>query len=539
METLAIRKKHYLFILFALMTLACKSTQDMTLNLERSNSQEGFLVVETFVNSKRIAGPLTKWTEIHLRKLSKDQTASFKIIASESELGRSLFVGNLSPGQYYISYLKSTAIIDKKIEGSLRIPEVFGTFEIKKGFVTNLGTIIFHPIKFQSIFTNELPDHIFTRIENQHLTNKLKENVSGSININEDVLSWQENEVSEFYFPKALDKVLNEPAMSARAFRVKGQRGNLILAKLGSFFYKSDNKEVWEKYRLNSFSTLLSFVELDNKKWLFGGENGMLQVFDLETNEFKKVIPPDYKSSIYDLGYLKIGRYYLITFKDDEYKLYFFDPQSFEYALKKTFKKKKHKEGIIDSSRPIIVDVSTNNFDVFINSKRYRFDVADNWSEEKSRELLYSFKQPNGITIANPVMRLFSGNESMYSLNDGISWQKTKRTIFSNDYLVSSLYFQSDSILIQVKEPTAAFFVRRPIKSITKVLISNDLGESWKEISSIPLGCNCVLNTISTDKSIYVLCESGDIIVSENGGLTWEKDFVHQLNANHKELLMD
>ncbi len=34
----------------------------MTLNLGKSNSQEeGFLVAETFINSNRIAGPLTKY----------------------------------------------------------------------------------------------------------------------------------------------------------------------------------------------------------------------------------------------------------------------------------------------------------------------------------------------------------------------------------------------------------------------------------------------------------------------------------------------
>lgn len=521
--------KYFCLIFIFTGITSCTPTANVSYSLLTvSPPENGFFVMEILVNFKRIAGPLKEWTEIHLQKVTEEKPESYKVVALKSEFGKSFFIGNLPPGEYRFNFLKSEIRTTARFEGYSKIPDDFGSFEIKKGEITNLGTMIFHPVEFISLFQSEIPYHKLARVRNKSLIDRFNAAVSQNQFHYDEALGWKHNEQIEFSNEAELEEVLKNPEKTSKVFRLKEQSGSLILAKLGSFFYNSNNSGIWKRHSLHSLYPLLSFVELSKEKWLFGGENGLLHLYNPLTEQVRRIAPPDQKASVFELGYLKIGKYYLITLKDDIYKFYFFDPATYTYSLEKTFNKKLHSPGIIDSSKPVVVDVNGYSFDIFINKERHTFNSGiHDWNVQKDKELLYSHSQLNGITVANPLQVLLKNNTLLFSLDEGLSWTDTKATIYSTDYLLSTVYIASDSTLIQVKDPTPIFGVNSEKNSRSSVLVSEDLGETWDTISSVPLGCNCVLNTISSDSSIYVLCENGDIIVSGDGGVEWEKEHIY------------
>src|SRR5690606_29979644 len=150
------------------------------------------------------------------------------------------------------NFMKSEINTGTRIEGYTKIPDDFASFEIKKGQVTNLGTMIFHPVEFLSLFQSEMPYHRLALVRNKSLFDRFNATVSQKKNYYDEALGWKHNEKTALSNELELEEVLKNPEKTSKVFRLKKQIGSLMLAKLGSFYYNSYNSGIWKRYSLHS-----------------------------------------------------------------------------------------------------------------------------------------------------------------------------------------------------------------------------------------------------------------------------------------------
>jgi hypothetical protein len=173
--------------------------------------------------------------------------------------------------------------------------------------------------------------------------------------------------------------------------------------------------------------------------------------------------------------------------------------------------------------------ISGDRLVVIADNSRILLDDRGNiLNEEKSDRFEIFKRQPNGISMAVPGALY---RAQVYSLDNGETWHDAPRD-WPNE---SDRLFQNGAVLmlqdgrsmaLSYKGYAHEFAKRIVFEEQPRLRISNSDGkiERWGE--KVEAHCWRLLPEISVQQRIFALCQGGGLIVTEDGGETWNEDFV-------------
>lgn len=204
----------------------------------------GLVVAETIINGTRIVGRVRYWREIVLWRVNYEgEDDTFTIKSLSYSFSTQVYAGVIPAGTYRIGMLY-TFLQNSEMSYSARAfaPPAIGTFDVKDGQVTNLGTILYQPFQDRSRIENSYPDYAITRISNDELLQMsgfLNSEIVEKILASASILGWNADDYDEERRTAA--RLIKNAALSTKMHRLVD--GGYLLSGLYGGLYSLHDGE--------------------------------------------------------------------------------------------------------------------------------------------------------------------------------------------------------------------------------------------------------------------------------------------------------
>jgi hypothetical protein len=519
-------------MLFRLVTLlltvtllgACATVPNKSIENLQGEIPEGsgLVVAETLNNGTRIVGRINYWTEIVLwRQNYEGEDDTFSIGSLSYSLSTQAYMGVVPAGTYRIGLLYAFLQLgDMSVSGRAIVPPAMGTFEVKAGQVTNLGTILYQPFQDRSWIEDEYPDYAMTRIANEKLWSAAglaNPEVAAKIDASAPILGWNPDRFDAerdmaAQLMKAAALPTNMHALSDGGFLLTGLYGGLYSFRDGD----------WRNHSMRSRYKVTDAVELPDGRLLVGSELGRLSVSGPLGEEPRDVPIAQGLKHVIDIDLSSGGQAYVMTFADDEYQIRQYVADTESLSLLKSLPK--GSEGLFGMSSAVLVG-TTDGVAVFMDKIVHRYDeVTKQWSSAEADEFITLYRQLDGYISGIPHSSWSGAKPLLYSADDGNTWTalQEKSSIFGASR--SPTYRFGDGELIRTGEDVDINFFKKSIaKNEVPVLSTTDDGVNWTPVGTVRRGCITIVVEASTDELLHILCTDGGTLSSQDRGRTWRQ----------------
>ena len=570
--------------------IACSSTQIQSTHISTNKQLEpgkGVLAVQVINNSERLALWHKGWTEVivfrtdNMEQLEQqaidkakakhkgskpfdpkkvDWEPEFYTLTPHDQgvIDSQIFVGTIPQGEYIISSLYAY-YNGGDFSSWLSMPVMFsaGKFKVEEKKLTSLGSVVFQPllnIKEKSFWSNKSSQKAYvTRVEKQQdlksFILKHYPNLANQLQL-EQILDWNSDELDEFR--GKLSDLSRSNAYGNNTIALTKLGKNVITSKFGLLKWQ-DNQGAWHKTNLDTNSQLTAAIEIDNKV-VVGGELGQVFISDNLNASWQRYQPISPKEAISWFGKSNDNYYYAMTQSASEFVVYQIKDIKSIWEKLASFKRKS--KGIWVQNGGLFPFINGENQISIINdNKLYTYsDNTKKWTQTKTTSLVDMTQLASGTLVGVEVSQWDGVGDQVVSLDYGQTWLDVNR------YLSLWGDFKLDrSLPIVLKDNTVVSIGRKKSaqngKSKTTLkIISTDAKQvsdkkSWTFHHAPKDNCHTMLPNISQQSTVYMLCDQGQIVATDNFGETWQEvvsidvstmqqtyvDMIEQLNKENKE----
>ena len=499
----------------------------------------GLVVAETITNGERIVGPVRYWTEIVLWRVDYDgEDDTFSIDSLSYSLSTQAYMGLVPEGTYRVGMLYAFLQLgDRSFSARALAPPAIGTFEVRAGHVTNLGTFLYQPFQDRNWIDTEYPDYAMTRIPDDDLWESAKlanPHIAAQIDADYPVLGWNPDGYDAIRNDAA--RMIKEAALPTRIHALAD--GSFLFSGLLGGLYSLRDGAV-QNFSLDDNYKITDVVELSNGQFLIGGELGKLGT-SMPLGENVKYMPMEQRlAHILDIDRSGSGQAYVLSLTNDGYGIYQYDVDKGSLSFLKKLHKKKIgfiERGYIayveDIRHPNLIG-TPEGIAIYFDKLVFRYDEqADQWSESEALEFNTMYQQRDGYITGTPYSSWSGTMPLRYSADGGLNWTESDETggIFGGGASQEPTYRFSDGEFIRTGEDVDInFWTESEVLDEVPILSSTDNGVNWAPVGSIPRGCVTIAVESSRDELVHILCNNGAAISSTDRGRSWSESFAPRI----------
>ena len=470
----------------------------------------GIVIAETLSNSKYIPRAPTGWDELVFWRLEEEsENSTFSIKRIPEYKTKYQYAGHLPQGKYALGMLYYSHNTDSYSEYvRALVPPVIGVFEVKPLEITDLGTIYYHPFKDPHWLDDTVPSYSITRNKNSNLNGFIKSKypkVYNQLKLSSPTLGW---------IPDSFDEIrgnaLELMKISEHVSNLYVFKENIFLAgNNGGLYINKNNK--WSRKETNVGSKVSEIHELNGSFW---GVSDNRELFLIDSN-LRSISKSNFINNEPVKNILNINDNLFVVTYVDEIEINIYQINS-EFSIAKLRSLKVAEMPSKVKYHALNVYSTSNYLNIVQHKNQYSYNVTtNNWSYTEIDGIFGAKYIENG-TLFVMESDSWSGYKKMkFSLDDGKNWTKTSITTVD-------VYRDSQGTLYYLdKGHNLSFGAKEKILKRVPFYSSTDNGQTWQEASTLPRLCNGFITEQSTDDSFFIICESGDVLKSENKGKDW------------------
>ncbi len=504
---------------------------DSSVASKRSGLPEGsgLVIAETSNNSRRITGYVDHWKELFLwRQNYEGEDDTWRITALDQSHTTQTYMGVVPAGTYRVGVLRTEERMgDITYYAYARVPRGLGTFEVRAGGVTNLGTIVYHPFQARHRAEEAYPDYAITRFANGDLVRiarTLYPEFMTETDSEEPVSGWLSDSFGEVRQETA--RLIKNAAVPMDMHLLRDGR-HLLTGSIGALYVL--DKGQWQNRSLSHNYEITGLVELPSGELLIGSEFGRLTIGELD-GAFRDIPMGGQPRHVIDVVASDAGEAYVVSDVIDSYEIHQYQPASRSVSLLKVLPKRGASIWSMHIPRPAVIG-TTNGIAAFIDKKVHRFDeTSDSWSTDEAAEFYALHEQPDGTVTGIPGHFWTGVAPIHYSEDDGRTWAATRAEesllfVGIGSWAFRPPYRFGDGEIIRTARDQR-FSLRKweyEATDFAPVMSTTDDGAAWTQIGSVPSSCLDIAAEASTDDRVYILCDDGRAIVSADRGRNWQE----------------
>ena len=554
-----------LFLLISVLFLtACNSTIKNT-KIDKNKSLDvnhGVVGVQIINNAEQLTPPHRDWTEVIVVRIDNFEDKKQKAVAMakskaktkdkdsinkdnvdwepdvyslsptrEGLIDSQVFIGSMPEGSYIISSLYSyydggdyTSWLNMPVDHST------GVFKVKKGQLTNLGSVVFQPllnVQQKSFWVQKSSQKAYvTRLDaQQKLSTFLLSNypnLAESLDLS-TVHLWEKDELDRFR--SNLSKLSRQNAYGKTAMPLTIHGKGVIASKFGQIKWQ-DQQGQWHQLDLNTNSQLAAVLETDDQL-MIAGERGEIFMANSWLGEWKQVSRVSANEAITWFGKGE-NSFFVMTQSIDEFNIYQFASLQSDWVKLRSFKRKTDRLlSAFGHLFPIMT--KSGQLSVLNDNKLFEFNPhTSSWSEQISTRMSAVSQLANGYLVG--IERSYWGaGEQVISLDSGKTWLTVNRDLMAFDDHETQrslpVVFSDGTVVTLGRKKTKAKDkrnLRGELKVISTTLEQAENNKSWSYHGNAVPECETLLAQISSADEIYFLCDKGDVIFTQDLGQSWQ-----------------
>jgi hypothetical protein len=507
-------RKLFASLVFCLALTACETIPSAGIDDKSAMrpANAGAMAVQVFNNSRYIGVGLTLWDELFVVELKPNaELIRVPMLANAAEAS-SVFVAALPPGRYRLVGLGAFAASGNvRYSANVGLDLYLGTFSVREGELTNLGTLITQPlestangIKFVAARTNDVRD------VQQQAIERLSAN---GLNIKAMTQGFEPDPFQPLH--DALAREFKNRGLPRDAIRLQGGTELLAFGRLGRIHIRREMG--WQSQDLPTNAEMYAGLQTRAGTVWLGGENGTLVRLDATLKQAEKSQPFASDVVVTHLNVLPNGTLIATLRTKTEWQWHSGDKDGKNW--RKEYAVQRKNPGYFFSTNAVHTLVRDNEYLAYNEKLLLRRTVNAEWrAEPTTREWLQLKLQPNQWLLGQPY-EVWNGADAIQLSRDlGKTWlsnQQTKSTKWGMFKRVQVAYVFDDQTLLVQTSKFGNYELSRvgPKGEITA------LGGATGE-------CSNFMPHISVDQSIYFGCDSGNLLLSRDRGATYSVDFV-------------
>ncbi|MFA3791937.1 hypothetical protein AB6T38_12535 [Aliiglaciecola sp. SL4] len=459
---------------------------------------------------------------------------------SQGVVDSQLFAGSMPEGQYLIASLYSF-YSDGNMSSWLSMPVYAsaGTFNVKAGEFTNLGSLVFQPllnIKETSFWSNRSSSKAYvTRLsDTENLENFIIEhfpNLASSVNFAQP-LGWEEDKFAQFR--DKLSRLSRNNAYGSQALILQEHRQRAVASKFGQL-HVVNNDNSWSQINLPTNGQLTSVIEL-NGKILVGSERGQVFVSDSLQGSWTATQPVSATESIIWFGKAK-DTLFAVTASAKKHFFYSINKEDLSWHHIGDFERKNPNDFWVQNGGLFPILTAEGQLRVLNDNKLYDFDANTNqWSSVKSLPMVQVAQLENGVLVGLEVSQWDGVGDQAVSFDYGQNWISLSRSLktFGDNGTDRSLPFVLDNkTLITLGRPDKTV---KQLQIISTTSNGEDVSrKDWVMRGTAKADCEIALPKLTHGQRIYFLCDQGQIVSTHDFGQTWNTDVAMDIAAMQGE----
>lgn len=450
------------------------------------------------------------------------------LAVNQGTVDSQLFVGSMPKGTYMISTLYSF-FTNGDMSSWLTMPVMFsaGRFDVESNYVSDLGTVVFQPllsIKEKSFWSSSSKSKAFvTRVtEQQNLSDFVLSHYPAiEAGLRKDkVLTWEDDGLDSFR--AQLGELSRQNAYAAKAVRMNESAVGALASKFGQLrLLKSDG--TWKHIDLPTNSQVSAVFEKDDNI-IIGGERG--QLFTLQKGKWVVSHPVSAKEAIVWFG-KGDGINFAMTSSAKRYTSYTFDRIDDVWKKIGTFNKKNPNDWLVQNGGLFPFVTKAGKLRVLNDNKLYDFD-GEQWVNKKSTSMRNLAQLESGILVAVEVSQWDGVGDQVFSVDDGDTWTTIERrlNLFGDTKTDVSLpgYTTSKGLVTLGRIKPKGKGKVSGLKILTTDIENSTNRNDWAVHGDAKEGCHSFLPQLTHNDRLYFLCDQGQIVSTDDFGLTWNVD---------------
>ena len=545
-------------IILLMLITACSSTSIKSTSIESNkplSPNSGIIAVQIVNNTDQLARWHQKWTEVIIFRSDNFDEIKQKAIEkakakhkgtkpfdpnkvewdpeyytltphSQGVLDSQIFLGTVPEGEYMISTLYSyynggdfSSWISMPVLGSA------GSFKVEQKKLTNLGSVVFQPllnIKENNFWSNRSSFKAYVTKVNQQQDLKAfilehYPNLANQLDLTTE-LNWIADSFETFR--TELSELSKHNAYGATGAYLSEHGKNIILSKLGNVRVQ-DSDGQWKTINLNTNSQLASVIELKGELAI-GGELGQVFVGHPSKPNWTVHKPISAKEAIVWFG-SNGTTHYAATQSASQFQVYTFTDVTKDWTKFGTFKRKSSGVWVQNGGLFPFID-DQGNLSVINDNSRYVYDNSTKkWSKLKSPSLVSMAQLQNGALVAVDVSQWDGIGDQIVSRDYGKSWQTVKRPLYKGSSVEGTMPIIMGDKVISVGRKKS----KRKTELYELSIVSADAeniskSKTWSFHHPIKETCTTLLPNLSQRETIYMLCDQGEVVASNDLGKNWE-----------------
>ncbi|UJF22581.1 hypothetical protein [Shewanella sp. OMA3-2] len=550
-----------ILVISLLLLSACNSTIKNT-HIDKNQTLDvnhGVVGVQVINNSDALAVNHKGWTEVIVVRLDNMEVRKQQAIDKAKEkknysidqprfdwkpdfysltptqeglIDSQIFIGSMPDGRYMISSLYSFYNGgDYTSWLTMPVDVMAGIFTVKKGQLTNLGSIVFQPllnVQEKSFWSQQSSKKAYvTRLNTLRAIDSFLfthyPNLANSLNL-DNVLTWEKDTLDSFRSELSTLSRQNAYGKTAMPLSIHGK--SVIASKFGQLKWQ-DKQDKWHQVNLATNSQLAAILETEDMI-MVAGERGEIFTAKDWQQAWTPVSRVPATEAIIWFGAGK-SSYYAMTQSSNEYSAYKFSSLASDWQKLTSFQRNTNNFlTVIGNVFPIIT--KSGQLSVLNDKKLFQHDlITDTWKEIRTDSMLAIASLPTGDLAGVEVSQWDGIGDQVISQNSGESW------ISINRYLKSFADGEAEkSVPLMLADGTVLTLGREGLKSTngkrasselkiisTHISTANDK-KSWQYHGFAKSDCETLLAQISSKEELYFLCDKGDIVFTKDFGMTWQ-----------------
>jgi hypothetical protein len=550
-----------ILLISLLLLSACNSTIQNT-RIDKNQTLDvnhGVVGVQVINNSDALAVNHKGWTEVIVVRLDNMEVKKQQAIDKANEkkhdlideskvdwqpdfysltptqeglIDSQIFIGSMPDGRYMISSLYSFYNGgDYTSWLTMPVDAMAGIFTVKKGQLTNLGSIVFQPllnVQEKSFWSQQSSQKAYvTRLNTLRAIDSFLfthyPNLSNSLNL-DNILTWEKDALDGFRSELSTLSRQNAYGKTAMPLSIHGK--SVIASKFGQLKWQ-DKQEKWHQVNLATNSQLAAILETE-QQIMVAGERG--EIFT--TKDWQQAWTPVSRvpttEAIIWFGAGK-NSYYAMTQSVNEYSAYKFSSLDSDWQKLKSFQRNTNNFlTVIGDVFPIIT--KSGQLSVLNDKKLFQHDLqTDTWTDIKTDSMLAVASLPKGDLVGVEISQWDGIGDQVISQNSGESWISINRYIksFADGEAEKSvpLMLADGTVLTLGREglkPANGKRVSSELKIISTHISTANNKKAWQYHGFAKSDCETLLAQISSKEELYFLCDKGDIVFTKDLGMTWQ-----------------
>lgn len=489
--------------------------------------RHGVVAVQVISNTRRLAPVLDNWTAVFAVDLD-DFDKRYRLQPHNTGLlGSRVFVGALPPGHYAIFNLHSFLDLgDRQYWLNAPLPRVLGSFEVAENHLTNLGSLVYQPLgdvkdkrgrerrayvvtrqneepDLESFVAEAFPDFNARRV----IGLTLGWLPDGNEGLREDLAK----RVSNVNFAHNVERVGDD------VFAMGGKLGRIV-------WRGTDGR--WQTANTgygHEIGTIAAYVD----GYVAAGERGLVLSAPSLEGPWKLQPGPGPLEAVYWMRALSDGTLAAMTSGGDHRTLYRVSSDLQEWSVLRRFEIQRRLFSTYWALQPVIS--TEGRLVLFHNSSRLEYDTGSNrFTESSGMRLLSLRQQPDGVLVALPGNDWTGVGRAHLSRDDGRTW--TPLRIYRDGEAPDSTSFSLPFVGETGEEiKLSRMYVRS--QTSTRARPSSDRhlriggGEKisrWG--AAVPEHCTDLLPEVSRLSRLFLMCNDGTVMLSEDAGANWTED---------------